>query len=688
MEPHTATRSPAAASAAAVRCILVAFGLALGSTWGPSKASADAFHLEARPRVAPDQVNATVTADSASPAAAAPRLHLVKLRRRGVRQQPQQLLAALGEDLGTSVAAGRAGPLEEIDDRGFFLGVISVGSPPQKFRVAFDTASGQIFLPSSSCTSGPCQEHFRYAPEASKAASDVNADGKPLRPPEGLGNDTVWHRDAISIGLSSLGVGDGQATGDLIKDELCLGGTSEKGQPGHTCMTLGLVAATEMTDLPFQSLPHDGIVGLGLSGLSVGKSFNLLERLAEGVAEGAEAALAPSFGLFFGEETGELALGGANAERLAGPLVWSPVDNPGEGYWQVRLRSVRLGNHTISACSQGQCRGLVDTCSTGIGVTAAILPELESALSKDGQKLCAGPDLVFELEGGHILLLRAEDYAHGGRAGGATACRAPNFLSMDLPESFAGVFVFGEPVLRRYYTAFNADPPSIGFGPLAVHAVPSSSAAAAGYASRGEDGLDIDREEAELEDATRVALASSGTSGQESPARSFVTFVVHACATQAMLVLIIFIVGSRARDERLPMALFAAQVSRTLARTGLISPNLASKVATRLSPEEAPSQGDECPICLGSCDDEQCGSKGPALHWCRLRCGHHFHEPCIFEWLWKSPRCPVCRAHVLHEVSAPTPEQRQQQQHQQQQQHESEEGSGAAAAHAEQPSSP
>lgn len=686
MEPHAATRSPAAASAAAVRCILVAFGLALGSTWGPSKASVDAFHLEARPRVAPDEVNATVTADVASLAAAAPRLHLVKLRRRGVRRQPQQLLAALGVDTGTAAVAGRAGPLEEIDDRGFFLGVISVGSPPQKFRVAFDTASGQVFLPSSSCTSGPCQEHFRYAPKASKAASDVNADGKPLRPPDGLGNDTVWHRDAISIGLSSLGVGDGQATGDLIKDELCLGGTSEKGQPGHTCMTLGLVAATEMTDLPFRSLPHDGIVGLGLSGLSVGRSFNLLERLAEGVAEGAEAALAPSFGLFFGEETGELALGGANAKRLAGPLVWSPVDNPGEGYWQVRLRSVRLGNRTISACSQGQCRGLVDTCSTGIGVTAAILPELESALSKDGQKLCAGPDLVFELEGGHTLLLRAEDYAHRGRAGGATACRAPNFLSMDLPESFAGVFVFGEPVLRRYYAAFNADPPSIGFGPLAVHAVPSSSAAAAGY----EDGVDIDREEAELEDATRIALASSGASGQESPARSLLTFVVHACATQVMLVIIIFVVGSRARDDRLPMALLAAQVSRMVAKTGLTSPNLASKIATRLSPEEAPLQGggDECPICLGSCDDEQCGSKGPTLHWCRLRCGHHFHEPCIFEWLWKSPRCPVCRAHVLHEVSAPTPEQRQRRQQQPQQQHASEEGPGAAAAAAERPSSP
>jgi len=32
--------------------------------------------------------------------------------------------------------------------------------------------------------------------------------------------------------------------------------------------------------------------------------------------------------------------------------------------------------------------------------------------------------------------------------------------------------------------------------------------------------------------------------------------------------------------------------------------------------------------------------------WRRLKCGHQFHEQCLFEWLRKARRCPMCRAHV------------------------------------------
>jgi len=52
---------------------------------------------------------------------------------------------------------------------------------------------------------------------------------------------------------------------------------------------------------------------------------------------------------------------------------------------------------------------------------------------------------------------------------------------------------------------------------------------------------------------------------------------------------------------------------------------------------------EECPICLSGAEEEH-------THvWRQLKCEHRFHEPCLFTWLEKSHRCPVCRAD-LHEV--------------------------------------
>lgn len=77
-----------------------------------------------------------------------------------------------------------------------------------------------------------------------------------------------------------------------------------------------------------------------------------------------------------------------------------------------------------------------------------------------------------------------------------------------------------------------------------------------------------------------------------------------------------------------------------------------SEFATLVPADEAPP-GDECVICLGSCDtcEEGCDHKP---NWRRLKCGHHFHERCIFQWLKKiesGQRCPMCRRHVTDDCS-------------------------------------
>jgi len=77
-----------------------------------------------------------------------------------------------------------------------------------------------------------------------------------------------------------------------------------------------------------------------------------------------------------------------------------------------------------------------------------------------------------------------------------------------------------------------------------------------------------------------------------------------------------------------------------------------SEFAILVPPDEAPS-ADECVICLGGCEHT-----GFQPHWRRLKCGHHFHERCIFQWLKKvesAQRCPMCRRHVCDDDTKKKP---------------------------------
>merc|ERR1719291_982442 len=79
--------------------------------------------------------------------------------------------------------------------------------------------------------------------------------------------------------------------------------------------------------------------------------------------------------------------------------------------------------------------------------------------------------MIFDM-GDFTLRLEAEDYSRPvphevvdlNVTNMTHVCRA-SLLPIDMPVLGDGVFLWGEPVLRKYYTSYNLDAQQVGFAP-------------------------------------------------------------------------------------------------------------------------------------------------------------------------------------------------------------------------------
>jgi len=339
----------------------------------------------------------------------------------------------------------------------FYVGRLSIGKPePQVLQVLFDTASGHVLLPHKMCKSPACQKHRSYSPWKSSTAWDINATGKALDQDHRLVPDTAV-RDAVTVEFAQADLGDGKASAILVRDQVCLGSEFSS----QVCTEVDVMAALQMEEEFFSDMPFDGMLGLGLGGLSTEPGCSFFSRLLDHTP-----GLLPQFGLSLGAQSGEIYFGGHDSSKLAAPLTWFPVLFPEEGFWEVAIKAVRLGNQTLDNCIDG-CRGIVDTGASHLGVHPNRFDVLSRALAvaAPGQGGgCQGENLEIDL-GNFLLILPVMDYAAG------PACK-PQLGSLPLgPDEFKGVYALGESVLRRYYTAFDWQAKRMGFAPASTRRV-------------------------------------------------------------------------------------------------------------------------------------------------------------------------------------------------------------------------
>eukprot|EP00927_Polykrikos_kofoidii_P034321 TRINITY_DN29134_c0_g1_i1.p1 TRINITY_DN29134_c0_g1~~TRINITY_DN29134_c0_g1_i1.p1 ORF type:complete len:583 (+),score=54.16 TRINITY_DN29134_c0_g1_i1:148-1896(+) len=371
--------------------------------------------------------------------------------------------------------------------RSAYFGTLMLGTPGVSFTFVFDTGSGHLVVPSSYCRHETCKAHKRYSRKRSSSAVDIDGDGSAV--------SEFGDRDTLDV---TYGTGD--IEGIFIDDVVCIppaGVFPEHVRTESTgdnslevgCTRMRFVAATQMSDEPFSYFDFDGIVGLGLSNLSQSAEFNFPNMIASMLPVG--VGLPYVFGIFFADnarETSELSLGGWDSSRLSESLTWNDVATPERGYWLLPLKSVIIDGLALPSCGGGNCVGILDTGTSLLSVPPDDFREIYEALwhpsELDGLCRGEGPMIQFELEAFNISL-GPEDYAHaerfqsprwprfgasiedGQKTRSDIFCR-PLIMSVDVSGIHPNMFILGEPVLRKYYTVFDALKKRVGFG-RAVH---------------------------------------------------------------------------------------------------------------------------------------------------------------------------------------------------------------------------
>lgn len=320
-----------------------------------------------------------------------------------------------------------------------YYGEITVGSPPQKFTVVFDTGSGNLLLPSKECVDEACTNHKQFDPTRSKTALQVAYADAPKTPVAEDGS-----RDVVTITF-----GTGEVTGVYVRDKVCLGN-------GAICCQSDFVAASEESDEPFSMVPFDGILGLSLPDMAEGPAFSVLDAF---VNDG--ALQHHMFGVFFGDpdEQSEITFGSYKKESLASEVFWAPVTIP--GYWQVAMEDITVANEKLGLCGNGahKCQVAVDTGTSLLAGPTEIVSTLREKLqvANDCSNIESLPDLGF-IVGDHVLSLKASDYIsqHPDRC-------SLGLMSLDVPPPKGPLFIFGDPFLRKYYTIYDRGHMRVGF---------------------------------------------------------------------------------------------------------------------------------------------------------------------------------------------------------------------------------
>ncbi|XP_006062388.1 renin isoform X1 [Bubalus kerabau] len=315
-----------------------------------------------------------------------------------------------------------------------YYGEIGIGTPPQTFKVVFDTGSANLWVPSTKCSPlyTACEIHSLY--DSLESSSYVE-------------NGTEF----------TIHYGSGKVKGFLSQDLVTVGGIT-------VTQTFGEV--TELPLLPFMLAKFDGVLGMGFPAQAVGGVTPVFDHIL------AQRVLTEDvFSVYYSRNShllgGEIVLGGSDPQYYQENFHYVSISKPGS--WQIRMKGVSVRSTTL-LCEEG-CMVIVDTGASYIsGPTSSLRLLMEALGAKElsidkyvvnCNQMPTLPDISFHL-GGKAYTLTSADYVLQDPYNNDDLCTLA-LHGMDIPPPTGPVWVLGATFIRKFYTEFDRRNNRIGF---------------------------------------------------------------------------------------------------------------------------------------------------------------------------------------------------------------------------------
>ncbi|KAJ6143394.1 hypothetical protein N7471_002847 [Penicillium samsonianum] len=309
-----------------------------------------------------------------------------------------------------------------------YFSEISIGTPPQTFKVVLDTGSSNLWVPSSQCSSIACFLHSKYD---SSSSSTYQKNGSEFE----------------------IRYGSGSLSGFVSRDTLQIGDLKVEGQD--------FAEATNEPGLAFAFGRFDGILGLGYDTISVNKMIPPFYHMIN-----QKLVDEPVFAFYLGDaskdgDNSEATFGGIDKSHYTGELIKIPLRR--KAYWEVELNSIALGNNVAELENTGV---ILDTGTSLIALPSTMAELLNKEIgatkgftgqySVECDKRDSLPDLTFTL-GGHKFTIGPFDYILEVQG----SCIS-SFMGMDFPEPVGPLAILGDAFLRRWYSVYDVGNNAVG----------------------------------------------------------------------------------------------------------------------------------------------------------------------------------------------------------------------------------